>query len=194
MLKNTQISWNITPCRLLNSYPRFNCTCCLYLQDTSSPNVESIWILFHVPPYRKRPASPLWRTVGYLCSGKMPSRSLFCGTYEGTVWAECTLSDYEGSTLFKTENMATKDDINIQILSYEHLLQCQFKKFDCILQWCAWKVLKCGAGERRRRSVGPTEWEMKKCYIESRRGNWIGHILLSNCLLKHVIEGKTLGG
>ena len=30
-----------------------------------------------------------------------------------------------------------------------------------------WKVLKCGAGEGWRRSVGPILWEMKKCYLES---------------------------
>ena len=28
--------------------------------------------------------------------------------------------------------------------------------------------LKCGAGERWRRSVGPIIWEIKKCYLESR--------------------------
>jgi len=31
-----------------------------------------------------------------------------------------------------------------------------------------WKVLKCGAGEGWRRSVGPIMWEMKKYYCESR--------------------------
>jgi hypothetical protein len=31
------------------------------------------------------------------------------------------------------------------------------------------EVLKCGAGEGWRRSVGPIVWEMKKYYIESRR-------------------------
>ena len=30
-----------------------------------------------------------------------------------------------------------------------------------------WEVLKCGAGEGWRRSVGPIMWEMKKCYLES---------------------------
>ena len=30
-----------------------------------------------------------------------------------------------------------------------------------------WKVLKCGAGEGCRRSVGPIICEMKKCYLES---------------------------
>ena len=39
-----------------------------------------------------------------------------------------------------------------------------------------WKVLKCGAGEGWRRMA-----------------NWIGHILLWNCLLKQVIEGKVKG-
>ena len=31
-----------------------------------------------------------------------------------------------------------------------------------------WKVLKCGAGERWKRSVGLIMWEMKKYYLESR--------------------------
>ena len=30
--------------------------------------------------------------------------------------------------------------------------------------------------------------------IEMRKANWIGHILRRNCLLKHIIEGKTEGG
>ena len=67
-----------------------------------------------------------------------------------------------------------------------------------------WKVLKCGAGEERRRSVGPIMWKMKKCYrvkgernilqtIKRGKANWNGHILHWNCLLKHVIEGKIEG-
>jgi hypothetical protein len=27
--------------------------------------------------------------------------------------------------------------------------------------------------------------------VKRRKANWIGHILCKNCLLKHVIEGKT---
>ena len=30
-------------------------------------------------------------------------------------------------------------------------------------------------------------------YNKNDEGNWIGHILCRNCLLKHVIEGKTEG-
>jgi hypothetical protein len=30
--------------------------------------------------------------------------------------------------------------------------------------------------------------------IKRRKANWIGHILVRNCLLKHVIEGKLEGG
>jgi hypothetical protein len=29
--------------------------------------------------------------------------------------------------------------------------------------------------------------------INRRKGNWIGHIWIRNCLLKHVIEGKIQG-
>ena len=68
-----------------------------------------------------------------------------------------------------------------------------------------WKVLKCGAGEGWRRSVGSIMWEMKKCYlrvneqrnilreIRKRKANWIGHISRRNCLLKQVLEGKIKG-
>ena len=60
-----------------------------------------------------------------------------------------------------------------------------------------------GAGEGRRRPVGPIVWEMKKFLlhrvkeernilntIKRRNAKWIGHILRRNCLLKHVIGGK----
>jgi hypothetical protein len=33
----------------------------------------------------------------------------------------------------------------------------------------SWRVLKCGAGEGWRGSVGPIVWEMKMYYIESRK-------------------------
>ena len=68
-----------------------------------------------------------------------------------------------------------------------------------------WKVLKFGAVEGWRRSVGPIMWEMKKCYLESmsrgiswheirkRKANRFGHILRRKCLLKQVIEGKIKG-
>jgi hypothetical protein len=29
--------------------------------------------------------------------------------------------------------------------------------------------------------------------IERKKANWIGHILLRNCLLKHIIEGSWKG-
>jgi hypothetical protein len=30
--------------------------------------------------------------------------------------------------------------------------------------------------------------------IKRRKGNWIGHILRTNCLIKHTTEGKIEGG
>jgi len=59
----------------------------------------------------------------------------------------------------------------------------------------AWKILKYGAGEGWRRSVGPIMWEMKTCYLESRKRKaiWIGHILRRKCLLRQVIEEKIKG-
>jgi hypothetical protein len=38
---------------------------------------------------------------------------------------------------------------------------------ECIMN--IWEVLKCGAGEEWRRSVGPIEGQMKKYYTEYRR-------------------------
>jgi len=33
----------------------------------------------------------------------------------------------------------------------------------------------------------------KRNILHKRKDSWIGHILLRNCLLKHVIEGKIEG-
>ena len=68
-----------------------------------------------------------------------------------------------------------------------------------------WKVLKCGAGEGWRRSVGPDHVRNEELLlrvneqrnilheIRKRKTNRIGHILRRNCLLKQVIEGKIKG-
>ena len=67
-----------------------------------------------------------------------------------------------------------------------------------------WEVLKCGAGEGWRRSwtdhvrneevlLGINEQRNILHEIRKREGNWIGHILRRNCLLKQVIEGKIKG-
>ena len=43
------------------------------------------------------------------------------------------------------------------------------------------------------RSVKEVKVERKILQTVKRKANWIGHILSRNCLLKHVIEGKTQG-
>ena len=60
--------------------------------------------------------------------------------------------------------------------------------------------MKCGAGEGWRRSVRNEEVllqvnERRNILheIRKRKGNWIGHILRRNCLLKQVTEGKIKG-
>ena len=77
---------------------------------------------------------------------------------------------------------------------------CKNRLPECRL-WKIWKVLKCGAGEGRRRSVGPIKWEWRVkeqrnilLEISKRKANWIGQILGRNCLLRPVIEGKIKGG
>jgi hypothetical protein len=65
-------------------------------------------------------------------------------------------------------------------------------------------VLRCGAGDGYRRSVGPIVLVKKKCYrakeerniphtVTRRKANWIGHILRRNCLPKHTVEGNIEG-
>ena len=50
----------------------------------------------------------------------------------------------------------------------------------------AWKVLKCGAGEGWRRSVGPIMWEMKKCYFDS-MSRGISYMKLENGRLTRLV-------
>jgi hypothetical protein len=64
------------------------------------------------------------------------------------------------------------------------------------------QVLKCGAGERRRRSVLPKNEELLQRVKEERnilhpiyrrKASVIFHIFRRNYLLRHVIEGKIEG-
>jgi len=59
------------------------------------------------------------------------------------------------------------------------------------------EVLKCGAGEGRRRSCGPkkkvlrrVKEKRKMLHIKRTKAKWICHILSRKCHLKHVIGGK----
>jgi hypothetical protein len=63
------------------------------------------------------------------------------------------------------------------------------------------EISKYGAGEGRRRSVGPIVLETNKYYSRVKEGknilhtmkikaNRIGHMLRRNCLLKRVVEEK----
>ena len=62
-----------------------------------------------------------------------------------------------------------------------------------------WKVLKCGAGEGWRKSVGPIMSEMLMRVKEQKnilhevskwKANWIGHILRRNCLLNGLLKER----
>jgi hypothetical protein len=66
------------------------------------------------------------------------------------------------------------------------------------------EILKCGAGEGWKRSVGlivrnedvllrVKEQRNILHEIRKRKANWIGHILRRNCILQRVIEGKIQG-
>ena len=66
------------------------------------------------------------------------------------------------------------------------------------------KVMKCGAGEEWRRSVGRIVWEMKLQRVKRDRNklqtikrrkdnNWFDHMWRRNCLLKHDIDGNIDG-
>jgi hypothetical protein len=66
-----------------------------------------------------------------------------------------------------------------------------------------WKILKCGAGEGWRISIGPIVRNGLVLYtvkerstvpeVKRRKDHWIGHTLLKNCLINHVIERKIEG-
>ena len=64
-----------------------------------------------------------------------------------------------------------------------------------------WRLLRCGCGERRKRSAGETWKQMKRYYkwygkrslmdvICRRKKNWVGHILRGESLLREMIEGR----
>jgi hypothetical protein len=45
---------------------------------------------------------------------------------------------------------------------------------------------------RNEDAMQGVEWERKVLRrMKRRKGNWIGHILCRNCLVRHVIEGKV---
>jgi hypothetical protein len=57
--------------------------------------------------------------------------------------------------------------------------------------------LKCGAGAGWTRSVGSITYRQGSNnlhIIRRRKANGIGHVLLRDCLLKHISEGKIKGG
>jgi hypothetical protein len=67
-----------------------------------------------------------------------------------------------------------------------------------------WKVLKCGVvkgwedqSDRscdKLRSITKRQGGKKHpTYNKRRKANWIGHNLRSNCLVRHIIEGKIEG-
>jgi len=77
------------------------------------------------------------------------------------------------------------------------------------LEYCirnTWKILKCGAQDRWRRTVwadrvrnGEVLYSVKKGRsilqeIKRRKASWFGHILGKTCLLKHVIDRNAGGG
>jgi hypothetical protein len=53
--------------------------------------------------------------------------------------------------------------------------------------WCWRKTEKISGTDRVRNEEGLQR--VKK----ERKVNWVGHVLLRNCLLKHIIEGKIEG-
>jgi hypothetical protein len=59
--------------------------------------------------------------------------------------------------------------------------------------WCWRRIEEIGWTDRVRRKKYYTESrkrEISHKQIKRKKANWIGHILLSNCLLKHFINGE----
>jgi len=62
--------------------------------------------------------------------------------------------------------------------------------------WC-WRRLEKNSWADRVKNADVLRKVMEEkrlSYTEKRTANWIGHILHRNCLLKHTIEGKIVGG
>jgi len=60
--------------------------------------------------------------------------------------------------------------------------------------WCWWRMEKIHWTDRVRNEVLLTVEERNILRtVKRRKGNWIGHILRRNCLLKDVIQEKVVG-
>jgi hypothetical protein len=111
--------------------------------------------------------------------------------------------------LFNKETLLTVAQwITVSCVSLAFTLFSCFSVFVNILVWNTVKVLRCGAGERWRRSVHPIMWQVKKYYTrvkeersilhtikwrEAKCAKCVGNILHRNCPLKQVIEGTIEG-
>jgi len=63
--------------------------------------------------------------------------------------------------------------------------------------WKESKLLKCGYGERWRRSAGQQKSVTLKFWIESMKNQrkrwWLGHVLRHDVLLRDILEGRMTG-
>jgi hypothetical protein len=66
------------------------------------------------------------------------------------------------------------------------------KYLECFEMWCWRRMEKISWTNREVLHRVKDERNILHT-IKRRKANWIGHILLRNCLLKHVIEGKLEG-
>jgi hypothetical protein len=68
-----------------------------------------------------------------------------------------------------------------------------FRSFD-IRCWRWMEKISWADRVRNEEVLQRVELERNIIYtVKRRKANWIGHILCRNCLLKHVVEGKTGG-
>jgi hypothetical protein len=57
-----------------------------------------------------------------------------------------------------------------------------------------WKRMEVSWNDRVRNEIYRTVEERNIVHtIKRRKANWVGHILRTNCLIKHVIEGRREG-
>ena len=62
-----------------------------------------------------------------------------------------------------------------------------------IFEMLCWSRMKISWTDRVRNSVVLHRDKEDRSILHTKGGNWIGHVLHRNCLLKHVIEGKVEG-
>ena len=115
--------------------------------------------------------------------------------WQGTIQQE---DSFHQETAFKFKE-ETSDMLHLELILYNAdiwtLRKVDQESLEGFETWC-WRrteKLSCNDCVRFTKYYIVME-ERNILHTIQRKSNWIGHILSRNCLLRHIIEGKTEGG